>query len=83
MSHHHHSHHESESTLSFEEKVAKLLAHWLKHNGDHAATYREWAERSREAGMAHIARIMEAAADTTDGISREFEQALAAMQKES
>ena len=79
---HHHSHHESHSELSFEEKVIKLLEHWLKHNDDHAGTYRQWAGRTREAGLDHIARIMESAAETTAGITREFEKALDAMKRD-
>jgi len=79
---HHHSHHESHSSMSFEEKVIKLLEHWLKHNNDHAGTYREWAGKAREAGLNEIAGIMESAAASTEEISGEFEKALNTMKRD-
>jgi exonuclease III len=46
-------------------KIEKLLAHWLKHNTDHAENYTVWSERARKAGMPDIAdRIDEIAALT-------------------
>jgi len=56
MTHHHHHHHhdhdhEIESTLSFDEKMIKLLEHWVKHNDDHAETYRGWAKKAKEKNM--------------------------------
>lgn len=46
-------------------KIEKLLAHWLKHNTDHAENYTVWSERARKAGMSDIAdRIDEIAALT-------------------
>ena len=36
---HEHAHdhaHQTHDTLSFEEKMIKLLEHWIKHNDDHA-----------------------------------------------
>jgi hypothetical protein len=44
---HHHGHdHEVKSTLSFNDKMIKLLDHWIRHNDDHAENYREWAKKA-------------------------------------
>jgi len=32
------------------EKLRVLIPHWIEHNKEHAAEYREWAERAGEAG---------------------------------
>ena len=73
---HTHTHDESHSEMTFEEKVNKLLEHWIKHNDDHAATYREWADRAQKEGMDEIAGIIHAAAAKNISINDEFKQAL-------
>ena len=42
-----HSHTETQNTLSFQEKMIKLLDHWIKHNDDHSKTYIDWAEKGK------------------------------------
>ena len=81
--HHHHDHHdhETESTLSFEEKLIKLLEHWIKHNGDHAQTYKDWAQKAKEKGMNTAADLLREAAEMTDRISKKFEQAAQSVKK--
>jgi hypothetical protein len=32
------------------EKLSVLLPHWIEHNAEHAAEFRQWAERAGEAG---------------------------------
>jgi hypothetical protein len=77
--HHHHDHsHASDSApaeLTETEKVLKRLHHWVHHNDDHAAGYRDWAERLTAMGHADAAGRLRQAADMTDAISREFEAA--------
>lgn len=75
--HHHHHHHPAEepSPLSFRQKFLKLLEHWLKHNDDHAAGYRDWAARARENGLTDAAALLEEAAGMTLEINRKFEAA--------
>ncbi len=80
MTHHHHHHHhdhdhEIESTLSFDEKMIKLLEHWVKHNDDHAETYRGWAKKAKEKNMDETASLLENAAEMTLEISKKFEEA--------
>ncbi len=31
------------------EKLRVLLPHWIEHNAEHAAEFRQWAERAGEA----------------------------------
>ncbi len=78
--HHHHEHdhhhdHEIESTLSFNEKMIKLLEHWIKHNDDHAETYRDWAKKAKEKNMNEAGSLLEDAAEMTLEISKKFEEA--------
>jgi len=75
--HHHDHHHESQTAMSFEEKLVKLFEHWVKHNNDHAGTYREWAKRAKENDMAQVCALLEDAADITLSLNKKFEEAAA------
>jgi hypothetical protein len=88
MTHHHHHHdhhhdhdHKSEGTLSFDEKMIKLLEHWIKHNDDHAETYRDWAKKAKEKNMDKAGSLLEDAAEMTLMISKKFEEAARIMQE--
>ncbi len=80
---HHHEHHEHhdhphdvKSDLTFEEKLIKLLEHWLKHNQDHAHTYREWAERARTNDLSQVGVLIDEIGDITRGIDEKIKEAL-------
>jgi hypothetical protein len=82
MSEHHHSHshshdhsHGDGGEMSFADRMERLLEHWLDHNADHAATYREWAEKARENDMEAAAEQLEEAADMTVAINGKFKAA--------
>ncbi|OQY06406.1 MAG: hypothetical protein B6I22_05490 [Desulfobacteraceae bacterium 4572_123] len=81
MSHHHEHHHEHENdhgapgSLSFNEKMVKLLDHWVKHNDDHASNYRDWAAKARTENLSEAAALLEEAAAMTRQISEKFETA--------
>jgi hypothetical protein len=45
------------------EKLRVLLPHWIEHNEEHEAEFREWAERLRQAGHEEAAQNIVAAAD--------------------
>ena len=86
MTHHHHHHHHDhdhdiESTLSFEEKLIKLLQHWIKHNDDHVKTYLDWAQKAKENDLNEANSMLENAAEETKKISRIFEQAARHLKK--
>jgi len=71
--HHHHQHdHDSPGELSFDEKMAKLLEHWIKHNQDHALNYRNWAEKAKANGKADAAVLLEEAAEMSLSINEKF-----------
>ena len=76
MTHHHnHRHdHEVRSTLSFDGKIIKLLEYWIKHNDDHAATYRDCAQKAKEKNMDEAGSLLEDAAEMTLEISKKFEE---------
>lgn len=78
---HEHIHSETQSEMSFKEKINKLIEHWIKHNDDHASTYREWADRAQAEGLDDVAAAMIAAAEKNIVINREFKQALEMLKK--
>lgn len=83
MSHHHHDHHDhTHGTLemTFEEKIAKLLDHWIKHNDDHANTYRGWADQARQNHLDEVAAIIDEAAEMNLTVNEKFEKAKALIQ---
>jgi hypothetical protein len=88
MSHHHndhdhdhdHDHHHSSLEMTFEEKIVKLLEHWIKHNDDHAVTYQGWADQAKQNHLEAVAAIIEEAAEMNLEINKKFEQAKAMIQ---
>lgn len=80
MTHHHHHDHEIRSSLSFDEKMIKLLDHWIKHNDDHAETYKNWANKAKENDLADAAVLLEDAAEMTLLINKKFENAVKQIQ---
>jgi len=83
MSHEHQHDHpdDTKDSLSFDEKLIKILEHWVKHNDDHARTYRDWAKEAKSAGMQDVAFLLEGAADMTLLISNKFDQAIEIVKK--
>jgi hypothetical protein len=79
--HEHHHSHETTDILSFDEKMVKLLEHWIKHNEDHAISYRDWAKKAKENNMSDTVSLLEDAADMTVEMNSKFEKALALMKK--
>ena len=82
MTHHHKHNHEIQSPLTFDEKMIKLLEHWIKHNDDHAETYRDWAQKAKEKNMIEASSLLEDAAEMTLMISKKFEEAATLIMKE-
>jgi hypothetical protein len=44
------------------DKVRALLPHWIEHNAEHAAEFRDWAERVRAMGEEEVAEEIALAA---------------------
>ena len=81
--HHHHSHsHDVASNLTFEEKMIKLLEHWIKHNEDHAGTYADWAIKAEKEGFEVVGNLLNEATRVTRTVTTSFEAALAELKKE-
>ncbi len=74
---HHHRDHDSPDEMPFDEKLVKLLSHWIKHNQDHALNYRNWAEKAKANGIDKAGILLEEAADMSLAINEKFEAALA------
>ncbi len=73
---HQHSHsHDTVSTMSTQDKLAKLLDHWVAHNKEHANTYETWAARAEEEGMAEVATLLREAGAMNLGINGKFLEA--------
>jgi hypothetical protein len=70
-------HDESGSKLPFDQKLITLLDHWIKHNQDHAETYRNWAEKAKAKDWGGAGALLEEAADMSLQINEKFKQALA------
>jgi len=72
---HHHHHHDTPGGLSFNEKMIKLLEHWIQHNDDHRVTYSDWAQKAKDNGLPEAAADIEEAARMTLEINRLFDRA--------
>lgn len=91
MSHHHdhnhnhnhdHDHHHHGGTeMTFEEKIIKLLEHWISHNEDHAKTYQDWADQAETHHLTEAAALIKDAAAMNLAVNDKFEQAKALIQK--
>ena len=86
MTHHHHHehdhHHDGSNQLSFDEKMVKLFEHWIKHNKDHAGTYKDWAQKAKANNMMDICSLLEDVADITMSINKKFEKGLLLIKKQ-
>ena len=74
---HHHHDHDTHEEIPFDEKLRKLLSHWIKHNQDHALNYRNWAEKAKTNGKDQVAGFLEEAAELSLAVNEKFEAALA------
>ena len=82
MSIDHHHDHDSHDEIPFDEKLMKLLSHWIKHNEDHALNYRNWAEKAKANGRSQAAGLLEEAAEMSLTINEKFEAALTTLSGE-
>ena len=78
----HHHDHDAHDEMPFDEKLIKLLDHWIKHNEDHALNYRKWAEKAKANGINSAAGLLEEVADMSLTINEKLEAALASLSGE-
>jgi hypothetical protein len=83
--HHHHDHHHcheheaehGEKTVSELEKLRKITSHWIAHNEDHANSYRQWAERARQAGQPEAGELLDRTAEDVAEQNKKLEKIIA------
>ena len=74
-SHNHEHSHNIQSSLSFDEKMIKLLTNWINHNAEHAKTYQDWAQKAKANNLTDAGSLLEEAAEMTLLIIKKFEKA--------
>ena len=85
MSHHHGepgSPGVSGNELTFHEKGSRLLDHWIRHNAEHARSYREWAAVFHEHQFSAAAEKLETAAALSEQINAALSDAAAVLASE-
>jgi hypothetical protein len=63
--------------MPFDEKLLKMLNHWIKHNEDHASNYRNWAEKAKTNSQGKAGALLEEAAEMSLAVNERFQKALA------
>lgn len=62
--------------MNEKERLKKLLVHWLEHNNEHAATYREWAQKMAKEGDEELSRLLMKLGDEVSMLNAIFEEAI-------
>jgi hypothetical protein len=81
MNHDHTHEHHTSNAQTFEEKLIRLLEHWIRHNEDHVRTYREWADQARNHHLKEAASRIEEVAVMTEAVTKKLEQALSSAKR--
>lgn len=79
---HSHGHPHEHPTGDDLAKLRLLLPHWMEHNEEHAASFREWAARAREHGQEAAAEAIAEAARQMEAVNAALERALHALEEE-
>lgn len=61
--------------MEFNEKLKKVLHHWVHHGEEHVASYLKWAKEARGKDMIDVAVLIEDAADSTREAIERFKEA--------
>ena len=73
---HHHHDHDPNGEIPFNEKLDRIIRHWIKHNEDHVLNYRNWAEKAKANGRQKTAEFLTEAAEMSLAINEKFATAL-------
>jgi len=57
-------------------KLIKIVEHWIHHNEEHAASYRDWAYRTQGIAGKEVGGILEEVARTTQAQNDNFRKIL-------
>ena len=75
------SEHEAKAVSDELAKLCILLPHWIEHNGEHAESFREWAGKAREMGLAEVAQRIEEAVGHMAACNEALTAALKALEE--
>jgi len=64
------------ATMTDQDKVRALLPHWIEHNAEHAADFRQWAEKVRAEGQEEVAEEIALAAKELGWVNEALSSAL-------
>lgn len=64
------------SELTEMEKLRVLLPHWIEHNVEHAASFRQWATKAKELGQEATAEQIEVAVQQMEACNEALAAAL-------
>jgi hypothetical protein len=64
------------ATMTDQSKLRALLPHWIEHNAEHAAEFRNWAEKARAAGQEEVAEEIDTAAKELGWVNEALRAAL-------
>ncbi len=59
-----------------EDKLRMLLPHWIEHNAEHAAEFRQWAEKARSSAREDVAEDVDLAATELGWVNEALTAAL-------
>jgi ferritin len=77
---HAHSHSHADE-MSLEEKLEKLVAHWIDHNDSHKETFLTWAQRAQEHGLDGVAQKINQAGTLSEQVTLLLKQTLSELEK--
>jgi len=61
---------------TLQDRLQALLPHWMEHNAEHAAEFRNWAEQARAAGQEEVADEIDTAAKELGWVNEALSTAL-------
>jgi hypothetical protein len=64
------------ATGTDQDKLRALLPHWIEHNAEHAAEFRNWAEKARAIGREDVAEEIDLAAKELGWVNEALSAAL-------
>jgi hypothetical protein len=64
------------ATGTDQDKLRVLLPHWIEHNAEHAAEFRNWAEKARTTGREDVAEEIDLAAKELGWVNEALSAAL-------
>jgi hypothetical protein len=64
------------ATMTELDKLRALLPHWIEHNAEHAAEFRNWAEKARATGWEEVVEQIDLAAKELGWVNEALSAAL-------